>query len=347
MAEVYTSGGASVHYGLEAANAYGTAVTANKTFGLNTRVTSLSLTTNRIDFNKLGQREPTAYAYGQQVGRLGVGFVMDTRTSHEIFATIYGEDANGSTPFEYPALLKEGQAPVAGRSLTTQVQLQTPQNTASTAKVLVTRKLIGGVVNTLGMSTSIGEPLNASLDITFGKEDNNTTHATSGTSTQTGINAAGKPFTFAHGELSVWNGSALQPVAEVQSVDINFNNNAELLYKLGSHYATQSFRRVLDITGRFQTTFKDITLLQHLLDQASDSTNLTAKGGIAEASASGSNSPVAAKLVFTNPQDSSKTLTIELNGLSFDEHSISGLEPVEVVYQELPFKALTAKITQV
>tara|TARA_R110002020_G_scaffold385655_2_gene596564 strand:+ start:2461 stop:3501 length:1041 start_codon:yes stop_codon:yes gene_type:complete len=346
MAEVYTSGGASVHYGLEAANAYGTAVTANKTFGLNSRVTSLSVTTNRIDFNKLGQREPTAYAYGQQVGRLGVGFVMDTRTSHEIFATIYGEDANGSTPFEYPATLGEGQAVVEGRSLTTQVQLQTSQNTlsGSNKKVLITRKLIGGIVNTLGLSTSIGEPLNATVDITFGKEDANTTHATSGTASQTGINTSGRPFTFAHGELSVWNGSALQPIGEIQSVDVNFNQNAELLYKLGSHYATQSFRKVLDITGRFQTTFKDITLLQHLLDQASDSTNLTAKGGIAEDSSSPT---VAAKLVFTNPQDSSKILTIELTGLSFDEHSVSGLEPVEVVYQELPFKALAAKVTQI
>jgi|TARA_R110000824_G_scaffold356890_2_gene544188 hypothetical protein len=347
MAEVYTSAGASIMYGLEAANAYGTPVTANKTFGLNSRVTSLSVTTNRIDFNKLGQREPTAFAYGQQQGRLGVGFVMDTRTSHEVFGSLYGEDANGSTPFEYPATLGEGQAVVEGRSLTTQIQLQTSQNTlsGSNKKVLITRKLIGCIVNSLGLSTSIGEPLNVSVDMTFGQEDTtNTTHATSGTSSQVDINASGRPFTFAHGTLSVWNGSAMQAVGEVQSVDVNFNQNAELLYKLGSHYATQSYRKVLDITGRFQTTFKDITLLQHLLEQASDSTNLTAKGGIAEDSSSPT---VAAKLVFDNPQDTSKKLTIELTGLSFDEHSVTGLEPVEVVYQELPFKALAAKITQI
>ena len=74
------------------------------------------------------------------------------------------------------------------------------------------------------------------------------------------------------------------------------------------------------------------------------STNLTAKGGIAQASGA---TGAAATLTFTNPQAASKILTIELQGLSFDEHSTSGLEPVEVIMQELPFKALSAKITQV
>jgi len=340
VTEVYTGAGASVHYGLEGATAYGTAVTADKTFGLNTRVTSLSLTTNRIDFNTLGQVEPTAYAYGQQQGRLGIGFVMDTRTSHEIFATLYGVDS--SAPFTYPPTLGEDQAPVSARSITTQIQLQTADNQNS--KVLMTRKLLGGIVNSIGLSTSIGEPLNATADITFGKEvAATTTHAGGTLTAQTKIHSSAVPFTFAHGVLKVSNGSSLQPVGEVQSVDINFNQNSDLLYKIGSHHATGAFRKVLDITGRFQCTFKDITLLQHLLDQAADATALTAKGGIDEDS---STPTVAASLTFTNPQDADQILTIELTGLSFDEHSVTGLEPVEVVFQDLPFKAIAAKITQ-
>ena len=345
VTEVYTSGGADVHYGFEGATTYGTAATADKTFGLNTKVTSLSVATGQQVLPTLGQVEPTAYIYGQQQGRIGLSWVMDTRTSHEIFGSIYGADANGSTPFEYPATLGETQAPVLAKSITTQVRVQTPNNQASSAKILITRKLLGGVVNSIGLSTSIGEPLNATADITFGKEVvATTTHATSGSVSQTGINAAGRPFTFAHGVLRVWNGSALADVGEVQAVDVSFNPNADLLYKIGQHYATGAFRKVMDISGRFQCTFKDITLLQHLLEQASDSTNLTAKGGIAQASGA---TGAAATLTFTNPQDASKILTIELQGLSFDEHSTSGLEPVEVIMQELPFKALSAKITQV
>ena len=345
VTEVYTSGGADVHYGFEGATTYGTAATADKTFGLNTKVTSLSVATGQQVLPTLGQVEPTAYIYGQQQGRIGLSWVMDTRTSHEIFGSIYGADANGSTPFEYPATLGETQAPVLAKSITTQVRVQTPNNQASSAKILITRKLLGGVVNSIGLSTSIGEPLNATADITFGKEVvATTTHATSGSVSQTGINAAGRPFTFAHGVLRVWNGSALADVGEVQAVDVSFNPNADLLYKIGSHHATGAFRKVMDISGRFQCTFKDITLLQHLLDQAADATASTAKGGIAQASGA---TGAAATLTFTNPQDASKILTIELQGLSFDEHSTSGLEPVEVIMQELPFKALSAKITQV
>ena len=353
VTEVYTSGGADVHYGFEGDTTYGTAATADKTFGLNTKVTSLSVSTGQQTLPTLGQVEPTAYIYGQQQGRIGLSWVMDTRTSHEIFGSIYGAD--GSAPFTYPPTLGENQAPVTAKSITTQVRVQTPNNQASSAKILITRKLLGGVVNSIGLSTSIGEPLNATADITFGKEVvATTTHATSGSVSQTGINASGRPFTFAHGVLKVSNGTTLVDVGEVQAVDVSFNPNTDLLYQIGSHHATGAFRKIMDISGRFQCTFKDITLLQHLLEQASDSTNLTAKGGIDEstlAADSGWTGSVsrsaAASLVFTNPQDATKILTIELQGLSFDEHSTSGLEPVEVIMQELPFKALAAQIVQV
>ena len=53
---VYTGAGANLFYEYE--STFGTAPTINtssQVFGLNGRVTSLSLTNNRIDINKLGQ----------------------------------------------------------------------------------------------------------------------------------------------------------------------------------------------------------------------------------------------------------------------------------------------------
>ena len=101
----YTGAGASLFYKYETTycDTSDTIPVSSNIFGLNARVTSLSLTTNRIDINKLGQVEPTAYAYGQQAGRLGVGFIFDTRASHRIFESIYGADANNTSPFTYPA----------------------------------------------------------------------------------------------------------------------------------------------------------------------------------------------------------------------------------------------------
>mgnify|MGYP003322579068 FL=1 len=90
MANVYTGGSASVFYDYEPT--FNTAVATIHPFGLNQKVTSLSVQTNRLNFNKLGQVETTAFAFGQQQGSLGIGFVFDDNAYHNIFESIYGED---------------------------------------------------------------------------------------------------------------------------------------------------------------------------------------------------------------------------------------------------------------
>ena len=334
---VYTGAGANLYYEYE--STFGTAPTFNtssKVFGLNGRVTSLGLSTNRIDINKLGQVEPTAYAYGQQAGRLGIGFIFDTRTSHHVFQSIFGADANGSSPFSYPASNAEGATTPTTKSFSTQIQLQTGAN-------YIQRQLTGCIANSIGISTSIGEPVNGTLDATFGKELAVTTTNGASILDQTGV--AGDPLTFAHGTFLVSNGTnTLQEVGEIQSFDMNINQNAELLYKLGQHHATNSFRKVLDITGRFQTSWKDTTLLTHILNQANDVTDTD--GSIAPATAGGT--PVVtglgAKLTFAHAGDSGKTLIITFKGISFGEHNVTGLEPVQPVFEELPFKAKSIQV---
>ena len=52
---VYTSGGSSVHYGFENTATFGTAASSiNKTFGLNSSITNLSVNTNRMEFHLHG-----------------------------------------------------------------------------------------------------------------------------------------------------------------------------------------------------------------------------------------------------------------------------------------------------
>ena len=325
---VYTGAGANLYYEYE--STFGTAPTFNtssKVFGLNGRVTSLGLSTNRIDINKLGQVEPTAYAYGQQAGRLGIGFIFDTRTSHHVFQSIFGADASGSSPFSYPASNAEGATTPTTKSFSTQIQLQTGAN-------YIQRQLTGCIANSIGISTSIGEPVNGTLDATF------TTTNGASILDQTGV--AGDPLTFAHGTFLVSNGTnTLQEVGEIQSFDMNINQNAELLYKLGQHHAAESFRKVLDITGRFQTSWRDTTLLTHILNQANDTTETD--GSIAGASG-GDDSGLGAKLTFSHAGDSGKTMIITFKGISFGEHNVTGLEPVQPVFEELPFKAKSIQV---
>ena len=68
----------------------GTATQIANSFGAKTAITGWTLTTNRVNLGKLGQVEPASYAYGQQAGTLGVGFVFSDTTSHEIFRNFYG-----------------------------------------------------------------------------------------------------------------------------------------------------------------------------------------------------------------------------------------------------------------
>jgi len=80
---IFTGANASIMYGYE--STFGTTPTVTNTFGLNQKVTSLSLNTSRFQLNKLGQVEPTKFAFGQQQGSVSMGFILDSAQSYKIF----------------------------------------------------------------------------------------------------------------------------------------------------------------------------------------------------------------------------------------------------------------------
>ena len=337
---VYTGAGASVFYGYE--SAFGAGATYNKVFGLNTRVNSLSVTTNRIDLGLLGQVEPTAFAYGQQQARMGVNFTFDSQTSHDIFKGIYGTASSS----KYPADLGETKASVdlVDKSIAAKISIETPSTTGAGSDygtgthTKMERLLKGGVIQTLGITANVGETVNGTCDLVFGKEESVTNPSSGSITEQDTVAVAGSPYTFAHGVFKVSDGSALQTIGEVQSIDVNFNQNSELLYKIGSHYATDAFKKVLDVSGRFKTAWKEGNHLQHVLNQAIG-TGYDTKGGINQ------HSGVSAELTFTSTEDSGKSMKIEFKGLSFGDHTVTGLEPVEPVFEELSWKAQAARVT--
>jgi len=321
---ILTGASSSVMYGYE--GTFGTTPTVTNTFGLNQKVTSLTLNTSRFQLNKLGQVEPTKYAYGTQSGSVGIGFVFDDSHSHKIFQSIYGADANGSSPFIYPTNLGQASAPTSVSSLTTKIQV------ATSGSASLERILNGCIVQSLSLSTSIGEPLNGTCDMSFGKET--TADVVGGAATAQGagsLDQGGKPYTFAHGVVKVHNGSSLVAVAEVQEFDVNFSQNSELLYGMSSHSAVDAYRRVLDVSGRFRAAFKDKRMIQYVIDQSRTGEELlTAAVGI--------------ELTFTN---GSKSLKIELNELSVADHNTTGIEPVEPIFEEINWSCKSARVTVV
>ena len=58
----------------------------------------------------------------------------------------------------------------------------------------------------------------------------------------------------------------------------------------------------------------------------------------------GGGTDVELNLTFDNAA-TGKALVITLNGLSFADHSVTGLEPVEPIFEELNWQAKTCKVT--
>ena len=353
---ILTGGSVSVGYGFEASFKVlgsGTSATQdnriNKSFGLNAKVTSLTLNTSQVSLNKLGQVEPTKFVFGQQQGSLGVSFVLDDLESHRIFRCLYenggsAQQSQTGTAFVYPTALGENSAGVKSpASIQTRIQVLTSGSVSS--GLMQTRTLKGCTVNSMSLNTSIGEVVNGTVDMVFAEESTATIEtAASGFIAQDAVNTVTMtPYTFAHGEVKTATGavssgsSTLVKVFDIQDIDVSFSTSAELLYALGSHYAQNSFRKVFDIGGRFKTTFKDSALLQYVIDQSIP----TLETEVLPVASSGTTG-VALSLTFTN---GSKSITIEFQGVSLTDHSTSGLEPNEVLYEDVSFKAKSSRIT--
>ena len=312
--------GASAYLKYQYETSYATGGTPNKKFGLQDRLTNWSLTHNRIDMPRLNQTTLHKYAYGQQNGSLSVGFVL---SNPWVFRSVYG--ASPAPP-----------SPSSGVYTHTWGATQ-PKNVDSIVCEIgydgdsadIVRTLKGCVVNSLGISTSIGATVDLSVDMTYGKED---APATSGLAAPTEPTEA-FPYTFAHGVVKI-GGNTL---AQVQDVDITFAQNPSLLYGIGANQAVSSYRQVFDMTGRFRASLLNKNLLENVLNQIS-------KGSSGNYSETIGGSPEF-ELTFQSTSSSVQNeIKITGTGLSPTDLSIQGIEPVEPIFEEINWRIKSATI---
>jgi len=316
---VRTGAYAYAKYGYE--SSFGGSATINKSFGQKTSITGWTLQTNRQALGKLGQVEPTKYVYGTQNGTLGVGFVLANTTSHDIFKSIYGAPTGSGTtssPYSYGGLTQgDASKTFIGQTFSTEIGFTGETDT-------MVRTLKGCILNSLSISASIGDVVNCSADIVYGKED---AHSTT---TTTAATENSQPFTFAHGSLKV--GGSL--IAEVQEVDISFTQNGDLLYELGSQQAVTGIKKILDITGRFKASWKNDDALVKLIAQLKGTGFSETYGGSPEL-----------ELNFSNGQSvNPKYIKITGSGLGVTDHTVSGIEPVEPVFEEINWQIKTCVV---
>jgi len=317
MATIRT--GASAYLKYEYETSYGTGGTPNKKFGLQDRLTSWTLTHNRIDMPRLNQTTIHKYAYGQQNGSLSVSCVL---SNPWIFESIYGAPTTGSASSGVYPHTFGGTQPKDINTLVCEIGYD-----GDTADIVRTVK--GCVVNSLGISTSIGATVDLSIDMTYGKESAPVTSIGTAPSEPTEEFA----YTFAHGVVKV-GGNTL---AQVQDVDITFGQNPSLLYGIGNNQAVSSYRQIFDITGRFRAALLNKNLLEGTLAQIAKNTS-----GSYEETIGGSPE---FELTF---QSTSSTVQNEIKitgtGLSPTDIGISGIEPVEPIFEEISWRVKSATI---
>ena len=309
---IRTGAHAYVKYGYEATYA-GTAP-PDKKFGLQATVSNLSLTHNRIDLAQLGQVEYGTYAYGQQAASMSVGFTL---SNPWIFRSILGP-SSGTDPFVFGGSYA---APATAQTLQVEIGVGGSEQD-------VVRTLKGGVANSLGLTTSVGNTVQGNIDLSFGSEG---VPRTTGALTAPAKPTAEFPYTFAHGELTIND----VVISELQDVDITFAQNTNLLYQVGTNQAVDSYRQIFDITGRFRAAFVDKTFLDHTLNQIAKGTGTTYAETIG--------GTIELKLAFV--KDGDEEIIITGQGLAPTDHGISGLAPVEPIFEDISWRIKSAIVS--
>ena len=328
---VRTGAYAYVNYGYESTFG-GTASAITKSFGLKTAVTSLTLGTNRQQLYRLGQVEPHKFAYGTQTGSLSLDFVLGSITTGDVFKAIYGAptgSGTGASNHVYGSDTgTDSSKTFVGQSFTTEIGFYGETD-------YLIRTLKGCILNTLGITATIGDVIKCTGDVLFGKED--TPSNASGDFSDDATEDS-QPFTFANGQFSL-NGVVQ---AQIQDVDINFAQNGDLLYQIGSNQAVAGIKKTLDITGRFKVALKDKTAINTLIAQLKGANFKETWGD------KNTGSPEF-ELHFTNGVvgNGERKITIIGKGLGIADHSVSGLEPIEPVFEEINWQIKSAKITVV
>ena len=302
----------------------------NKRFGLQEKITSWTLNNNRIVLPTLNQTEPETFAYGQEMGTLGIDFIL---SNPWFFGTLYGAPtpSGSSSDFTHTYASPATTATKDVRSFRTEIGLDLGTDIVRTMK--------GCICRTFNISTSVGGIVQCSADIAYSNEDAPTSALTASPPVDRANGVAGAqpslpstkfPYTFAHATLKLNNAI----VAKIQRVDINFNQNPDLLWGIGSHQAVEAYRRVFEITGTFEASWVDKTLLDDVLAQVAIP-NDAARAEVLDTAAP------ALELFFTNGLTgaSKKTIKMTLAGISPTEHSVSGLEPVEPVFENITWQA--------
>jgi len=294
---------------------------------LEQKISGWSFTNNVIPLAQLNNIHLKTFAYGQTQGSLTIDFVMSNpwflngSFDSAVFAL-----GGGCLVDTMTYTISDSQIISAGLD----VGMDLGGGCCQCVDVL--RQLNGVIFNTTSIRSTIGDTVRVSLDLAYASED---TTVCPSLDACPAVELIGQsctieefiPFTFAHGCLGFPTGT---PIGELQDFEITLNPNYEMLWAQGSHVATDAYRKLFEITGKFTAPMIDQVQLNKVFAQ----TGLNAQTELEE--------QPTMTLTFNNGLmcDSQRQLVITLAGIAIPSHDTS-LEPNEPIFEDIPFQART------
>ena len=311
-----------LQYGFEAVCMFDVlAGTRDIPFGLEQKITNWNFTNNRITLAALNQIEPQGYAYGTTRGSLGVDFVL---SNPWWLGTVF--DCRASTMCATPETHTYTIDSKLRNSIS--IEIGTEQGPATD----IVRQLTGAVVNSVSLRSAIGEVVRASADISYSNEIQSgvVIDATPGTDT------CNFPYTFAYGTLTTSGGV----IAELQSFDININQNADLLYTHNTSIAVDAYRKLFEITGSFTASYIDNCLLREVYGQAHSTCGVGIDGETF------ARERTTLTIVFSNglAGAAERSITLVGTGMGIADHAVT-VEPNEPMFETVNWQIRTMIVT--
>lgn len=297
-----------------------------KVFGLEQKINGLQFMVNRINLAQLNSTELQSFAFGRNEGRMSVEFILSNPwwldSIFHPFTAITG-NPTGANPYTYTwsssnsALATTGNKNYAGNSVSIDLGFQGETSSG----VNLTRTALGGIVSQVAIRTTLNETVKCTADVVWGKEN---TIGTNTYDTNPPTDNINFPYTFVHGTIQTNQGGV---IAQVQNVDLTLNANAELLWGIGSANAVSAFRKVFDITGKFNCAIIDAQHWNAVINRA-EVANFT--------------------LVFDNGLGgaSSRKITFTGSGVGFNDHN-TDIVPVDPVFQDINFQIRSLQVQAV
>jgi hypothetical protein len=311
MADSPISGSqARISFGWEAVAFKTASASINKAFGQGTRLTTFDVDNSVEYVYGLGSQDARASVVKEFKGTWGVEFLLSD--PWWIKGILGGSPAKtGGGPYTYT-----WNAIVGISSMPTALTIDASFDLGTTDSH---QQMLGCVVNSMNMTCNVGEVVRVRLEGPFATLGKNTSLASL-------VSPVEEPFSFASGTLQLPNATT---IADVQSVELNFNRNQEFVWGLGSRYANAYVAKQREWNIKVVATYEvDSAMWDSLLGSSTAPTAAPAEVASAELTITNSGAGAA-----------ERSYTILFQDVRVEKGTISPVSVEEVVKQDITLRA--------